>query len=344
MIKKEAITYGLAFVKTLTLKKIYNSCLLRLSYFFSVLLKRQMHWGVIESLSIEPTNLCNLACPECPSGNNSMTRQRLFLSENQFKNTIDKVCRNLVYFQLYFQGEPFMHPKMTDFIEYAVNKNIFTSTATNGHFLTPENCIKIVDSKLHQIIVSIDGTTQETFEKYRVGGSLDKVVSGIINLQKAKKKKQKTLPHIVIQFVVFSNNEHEIPEIKKLAKELKVTDLRLKSAQIDDYKQGNTLIPRNHRFSRYKKKDENIYILKRRKNFKCFRIWNGAVISAEGSLLPCCFDKNANYAYTTYPNLDIDKQWKNEKANLFRQNVWKSTSSYDICENCTEGMKKTWFR
>ncbi len=344
MIKRETIIYAFAFVKTLTAKKIYNSLLLRFSYWWSVIIKNQYHWGYMENLSIEPTNLCNLKCPECPSGNNSMTRSRMFLSEENYRKTINQTFRHLVYLQLYFQGEPFMHPKITDYIKYAVNKNIFTSTSTNGHFLSPESCNKIVNSGLHQIIISIDGTTQKTYEKYRVGGSFVKVISGIKNLQKAKLENKKHHPHIVIQFVVFSTNEHQIQEIKRLAKELGISDLRLKSAQIENYKDGNALMPKNPKFNRYKKNKNENYTLQRKRNFKCFRVWNGSVISANGNLLPCCFDKNGSFKYTEQNNTNINQQWKNKSAKLFRKNVWQSENNYNICKNCTEGLRQTWFK
>lgn len=303
-----------------------------------------MHWGKVESLSIEPTNLCNLKCPECPSGNNQMTRARLFLNNENFKKIIDETWKHLVYLQLYFQGEPFMHPKVTELIKYATQKNIFTTTSTNGHFLTSSNCEKIIDSRLQQIIVSIDGTTQNTFEKYRVGGSLDKVIQGIENLQAAKTEHNSKLPHIVIQFVVFSTNEHEIPDIKKLAKKLNVDDLRLKSAQIDEYHSGNELMPKNDKYNRYTKQKDGTFELKRKNNFKCFRIWNGAVVSADNELLPCCFDKDAKHNYAQLNQETIMSSWKNNQAIDFRKKIWKNYSQHEICRNCSEGLKKTWFK
>jgi sulfatase maturation enzyme AslB (radical SAM superfamily) len=110
MTKGELID-AIEFIKTITSKKIINAFLLRFSYFISKTLTIYLHWGKIESLSIEPTNLCNLKCPECPSGNNSMTRSRVFLAINHFENTINQVASHLTYLQLFFQGEPFYIPK-----------------------------------------------------------------------------------------------------------------------------------------------------------------------------------------------------------------------------------------
>jgi len=331
------------FVSKLSVRKIWNGFIIRLSYRVSIITGTYIHWGKPESLSIEPTNLCNLKCPECPSGNNRMTRPRLFLPEPDFKKAVEESAPWLSFLQLYFQGEPFLHPKFIDFIGFASSKNIYTSTSTNGHFLTHENCQKIVQSGLNRLVISIDGTTQESFEKYRVGGSLDLVVEGITRLIEAKKALKKRTPYIIIQFVVFSTNEHQINEIRKLARSLQVDSLKLKSAQIEDYKNGNPLIPSNPKYSRYKQKPDGQFYLNRNENFKCRRIWQSAVISAQGELLPCCFDKNSEHLYNSIKENDIGILWKGTKVALFRKRVWNRDSSIKMCSNCTEGLKRTWF-
>lgn len=343
MLKNYPLFFIFTFFKTLSRKKVANAFLLRLSYFLSKITQKYLHYGSIESLSVEPANTCNLECPECPVGRKILNRSIKFLSFYDFKKIIDQTYKKLIYLQLYFQGEPFIHKQIYDFINYAVSKKIFTSTSTNGHFLSNGNCEKIVHSGLHQLIVSIDGTTQETFEKYRKGGNLEKVLRGIKNLQKAKAKFKKKLPHIVIQFVVFGTNEHQIEEIKLIAKNLKIKDLRLKSAQLANFKNGNKLMPKNKKYRRYKKNKKGIYELKRKNNFKCFRVWSSAVVSSNMELLPCCFDKSAEYSFGSVGLKPLSQEWKNKLAISFRKNVWKNSSKYSICKNCSEGLKKTWF-
>lgn len=343
MLRNYPLYFIFTFLKTLSARKIVNAFLLRWSYFLSIITQKYLHYGEVESLSIEPANTCNLECPECPVGKKTLQRLLKFLSFNEFKKIIDQTHKKLIYLQLYFQGEPFIHKQIYDFIHYAVSKKIFTSTSTNGHFLNDENCKKIVSSGLHQLIVSIDGTTQETFEKYRKGGNLEKVLQGIKNLQKAKIKEQKKLPHIVIQFVVFSTNEHQIEAMQKIAKNLKISDLRLKSAQLDPFKNGNDLMPKNKKYSRYRKNKNEIYELKRKRNFKCFRVWSTAVISSNMELLPCCFDKSGRHSFGNVKQKPLNQEWKNKLAINFRKNVWKNSSNYPICENCSEGLKKIWF-
>lgn len=113
---------------------------------------------------------------------------------------------------------------------------------------------KTVESGLDRLIISIDGTTQDVYENYRVGGQLSKVIEGTKNIVKWKKELQSKTPHIIFQFLVVKPNEHQVEDVKKLGKELGVDEVRFKTAQVYDYENGNDLIPENMKYSRYKKK------------------------------------------------------------------------------------------
>ena len=114
-------------------------------------------------------------------------------------------------------------------------KGIYTATSTNAHFLTDDNARQTVESGLDRIIISIDGTTQETYQAYRVGGQLDKVLAGTRNLVKWRKALKSRTPYIIFQFLVVRPNEHQINEVQSLAQELEVDDVWFKTAQIYDY-------------------------------------------------------------------------------------------------------------
>ena len=138
-------------------------------------------------------------------------------------------------------------------VKYASDKGIYTATSTNAHFLKDDQAKATVLSSLDRLIISIDGTTQDTYESYRVGGSLDKVVEGTKSILYWKKKLKSKTPHVVFQFLVVKPNEHQIPEVYKLANELGVDQVVLKTAQIYDFKNGSHLIPDQDQYSRYRK-------------------------------------------------------------------------------------------
>ena len=75
-------------------------------------------------------------------------------------------------------------------VKYASDRKIFTSTSTNAHFIDDKVAEEIIHSGLDRLIISMDGTTQEVYEQYRVDGHLDKVLQGTENIIKAKKIKK----------------------------------------------------------------------------------------------------------------------------------------------------------
>ena len=101
---------------------------------------------------------------------------------------LDELARTTTYMIFYFQGEPFIHPGLFEMIRKASQKRIYTATSTNAHFLSPENARKTVESGLDRLIISIDGTTQEVYQNYRVNGDLGKVLEGTKNIIAAKKE------------------------------------------------------------------------------------------------------------------------------------------------------------
>ena len=128
-------TDGLNFLSKLTRKRVFNAGKIVYSYLRSRITHRPGHWGLPVSLAFEPTTSCNLRCPECPSGLRSFTRPTGMMPEALFKKTIDELESTLMYLLFYFQGEPYLHPQFLDLVKYAADKNIYTATSTNGHFL-----------------------------------------------------------------------------------------------------------------------------------------------------------------------------------------------------------------
>ena len=329
------------FLKKLRIRKIYHFACLVFSWYWSKWSGRLYHLGLPITLSIEPTTACNLRCPECPSGLRSFTRPTGNLELKFFQNLMDEVAPHLMYLIFYFQGEPFIHPEFLKMVQIAHRKNIYTITSTNGHFLTPENAIKTVQSGLDRIIISIDGTDQSTYEKYRVSGQLSQVISGIENIMEAKRSLRSNSPFVLLQFLVVRHNQHQIEEIKTLAKSLKVDQLRFKTAQIYDYENGNPLIPTIEKYSRYTQSPSGKYVLKRKYNNpkQCWKMWHSAVITWDGKMLPCCFDKDAEHEMGTIdPEHPLSEIWRSPSYHAFRKQLSDDRSNINICQNCSEGV------
>jgi radical SAM protein with 4Fe4S-binding SPASM domain len=316
--------------------KLKNYLLLITSFHLSRISKKPIIWGYPTTLSIEPTTSCNLRCPECPSGLRSFTRPTGMLDLYLFEKIIDQSRETLTYMHLYFQGEPFLHPKFTEMIRYADNSGIFTATSTNAHYISVKNVDKIIDSGLKQLIVSMDGISQEVYEEYRIGGSLEKVQKGLTLILKRKKDLKTLFPRIVLQFLVTGKNEHQIPELKKWANNIGVDELQLKTAQIYGFEKGSELIPKNMEYSRYIPNGDGTWKLKKDIQNKCWRMWQGAVITWDGRMLPCCFDKDGQHVMGKIPDNRLKDIWKNTSYYAFRKQLLDDRSQIEICRNCTE--------
>lgn len=328
---------NIQLVKKLTVKKLVNVLTVWISYHSSKRSKKALNKGFPISMSIEPTTSCNLRCPECPSGLRQFTRPIGMLEPVFFKSTIDSVYKELIYLTFYFQGEPYLNPNFLEMVKYASDKGIYTSTSTNAHYLTNEQATKTVESKLNKLIISIDGTTQETYEQYRIGGSIQKVIEGTKNIVAAKKRLKSKTPHIVFQFLVVKPNEHQLTDVEKLADELGVDEVVFKTAQVYDFENGNPLIPENIKYSRYKKNNDGTYSIKNKLLNQCWRMWSGCVITWDGKVVPCCFDKDAKHQLGDLKTQAFKELWNSIPYQAFRTSLLKSRKEIDICQNCTEG-------
>lgn len=296
-------------------------------------------WGLPFTMSIEPTTACNLRCPECPSGLRSFTRPTGNLKKDFFTQVIDDVHSHLFYLIFYFQGEPYINPDFLEMVSLAARKKIYTITSTNGHFLNDENAKRTVTSGLDRLIISIDGTTQEVYEQYRKEGKLENVLNGARNIVKWKKKLKSRTPHVIFQFLVVKPNEHQIEEVYTLAKEIGVDEVKLKSAQVYDYKHGNPLIPDNAKYSRYKKIADGSYTLKYEIKDECWKMWHSSLITWDGRVVPCCFDKDAEHVLGDLKQSSFAQVWKSPAYQNFRAQLVKGRQEIDICTNCSEGCK-----
>ncbi len=331
---------GLNFMSKLTPGRLGNAAKLTASYLYAKHTGRNWHWGAPFAVSVEPTTHCNLRCPECPSGLRAFTRPTGMLHQELYQQLIDELAPSLAYLTFYFQGEPYLHPRFLDMVRYAGSKNIYTATSTNAHYLTSETAKKTVESGLDRLIVSIDGADQETYQAYRIGGSLQKVLDGARHVAEWKKKLGSSTPYLVFQFLVVRPNEHQVADVEKLAKEAGADKLVLKTAQIYDYTNGNPLIPRQDKYSRYALQADGTYAAKNKLADSCWKMWHSCVVTWDGKVVPCCFDKDAHHQMgTVAAGMGFKEVWHGAAYKRFRAALLQARSQIDMCRNCTEGAK-----
>ncbi len=326
------------YSKKLSLKKCLNAIQVWASFKAAKKTKQPIQKGYPIALSIEPTTSCNLRCPECPSGLRSFTRPTGMIKKELFTKLVDELSPTLTYLTFYFQGEPFLHPEFLTMVKYANDQGIYTATSTNAHYIDKSTAEKIILSGLNRVIISLDGTTQETYEQYRLGGNIAKVLEGTKNLIEAKRKLKSKATTIVFQYLVVKPNEHQIEEAKRLAQNLGVDEILFKTAQVYDYENGNELIPSTNKYSRYKKLPNGKYQLKRKSPIdNCWRMWQSAVITWDGDVVPCCFDKDSEHVMGNVQRESFGDIWHNTTYTNFRRTLLRGRENIKMCKNCTEG-------
>lgn len=335
------INYFLKYL-LFTRKKLINFLLCKISK----RLKLIRPLGYPSTLMIEPTNICNLKCPLCPTGAGLIKRKKGYLSFSDFKKVVDEIKDHIFHLRLWNWGEPLLNKEIFKFISYAKSKKIFVNLSTNSSFLDEEITKKIIYSGLDELIISLDGASDKTYNQYRKGGNFQKVLKAIESLVFEKNKLHKQTPHIKLQFILMKNNEHEIEKIKRLAKKIGVDELVFKTVGIMDYFSQEDIkkyLPSNKKYSRYDFSNGTIASKIFLKN-SCDSLWEETVVNWDGEVVPCCFDMNNIFSFGNAFSESIKSIWRGQKYSSFRKLILTKKSKIPLCKNCPGTNKKTFIK
>lgn len=324
--------------KYFTFKRFFNAIKIITSFNLSKIFKKPIVWGLPISYSIEPTNHCNLKCPECPSGLGALTRPLGLLKFDEFKNIIDQIYSTGFYIQLFFQGEPYINKQLPEMIEYAQSKNVYVSISTNGSFINEKNTNRILSKAPDKLIFSIDGLDEKTYQVYRVGGTFKQADEGLRLLVQKKKEMKLSKPFIELQFIVMKQNEHQIQHVFEYGKEVGVDKVVLKTMQVSSLENAKHFLPSDEKYRRYILNDNSFQIKGKIENH-CFALWRTSVITWDGKVAPCCFDKDVDFELGLLNGKSFQSIWLSEKYQNFRKQILDNRKKIDMCKNCTEGMK-----
>lgn len=289
-------------------------------------------------LHIEPSSKCSLRCPLCPSGMGALKGSRHLMSMETFRSLMDEVGGHAVVAVMWMWGEPFMNPNLPEMISYAHSKNLATLTSTNGqHIQTREEAECLVASGLDGIIVAVDGATQETYSRYRVGGDLQRVFRCLELLRQAKDDLGSSTPVVNVRTVVNKENESELDAIAAIAQRFGADLVAKKSIYIMDRSGADAdagFAPRNphNTLMRF---DNGQRVRKSIDALRCLRPWRRMSVNAEGVVLPCAFDFDKTQAFGQGGNgMSFLDAWWSEKATDFRRRFTRAKSVFPFCLDC----------
>lgn len=173
-------------------------------------------WPVFLKIDLSPA--CNLACTVCvhapPDGNPELERQQFATNQKMdlglLEQIVSEVKGKTAALSMYYLGDPLMYPRLNEAAQVAARAGLNTHISSNFSFhLSDQKIRDLVTSGLTHISVAVDGFTQQTYERTRVGGRLDWVRSNLERLVAYRRRLGQRYPRIEVQYIRFRHNEHE---------------------------------------------------------------------------------------------------------------------------------------
>lgn len=292
------------------------------------------------SIFIEPTNICNLKCPSCPTGNGTSNLKKGYMDFKLYKKIIDELGKDLMELFLWNYGESTLNPHIIDMIKYAKKYNLYIQLDTNGTLLNDETfCKKIIDSRLDRITISLDCSNKKSYKTFRGGDYFETIRKGIKKLSDLKKKKKSKFPLIEVQAILMKQNENEIKDITHLSKKLGANELTLRYFILRQY--DKRLL--TELFDKYnpKKEDYSLYYLKDNKvcykrpiNTSCFILYTTSCILWNGDVVPCCYDGYSNELLGNVKDKGFMNVWNSPKYLDLRKRVISNKKGVPLCMEC----------
>lgn len=321
-----------AFGKYNSIKKLRNLLLLTLEF-----RQRRIAPSAFPIIcQVDPTNICNLRCPLCPTGTGDYGRPKGMMNLQKFKEIIDEIGSYLYEINLYNFGEPLLNKEVFQMARYAHDHNILTCINTNLTVLTDEGAEALVRSGLDHVILSIDGLTPETYSKYRVGGDFDRVISNLKRVVDWKERLRSSSPFIEWQFLVFKHNEHEASRVEQFARSLGANGVIIQNAGMST---DNRVVNEAKEWLLEGKERGKYYTYSLGGGRACDWLWYTIVINHDGGVSPCClaYKKEGDFGNFLTDSSSLREIWNNAKFQAARRIFREAKLSSDqdiLCNSC----------
>ncbi|MBM2817288.1 MAG: radical protein [Ignavibacteria bacterium] len=271
-------------------------------------------------LRLEPTNICNLRCPRCSCGINTDPRKKGYIKLEDFRNILEENKRNTIILRLDGDGEPTLHPQIIEIIAIAKSFGLAVSMSTNLNTQISKDANGIIRSGLDRLIVPIDGITQISHEKYRVGGDLAQVKKNLINILNTKKQLGHKKPYVEVQFLDWGYNHDEIPLLRSEVRMLGVDKLEVITPD---------WAVTNKKANRHKPR-------------RCFWLWSVLTIDWETNYHSCTNAWTLPWPRLNFKDISSNSFWNSDlmvEARRFNVNKFSKTISTDSgchCNSCSD--------
>jgi MoaA/NifB/PqqE/SkfB family radical SAM enzyme len=293
-------------------------------------------------LIIDPCNYCNLRCPLCPTGLGTLGRPQAMLSLAHFKQYFDPVADFLFEAYMHNWGESMLNKQVFDMIAYAQSRNVGTNLSSNFSETSSADLDRLLDSGLEYLIVSLDGTSAQSYSKYRVRGKYDQVVENLYELIRRRNARKLKTPRVEWQFIVMRQNEHEVVEAERMAKTIGVDLLRFIPVGMpydtcDREAVAKEWYPVTVEGREYSPDRVEQQFGQAHKPSPCFYLYRTMVVNPDGGVAPCCVVYKKSSDFGTLPVDDIGTLWNNDhylSARALFSSRLAPRPQQTICDGC----------
>lgn len=329
-----------SLVKHSTPRKLANLLLVETEF----RLRKAVVKGYPYIVIIDPLNVCNLRCPLCPTGIGELGRKGQKISWETFTKVIDELSPYAYEVNLHNWGESLLHPHIYEMIEYIGQRNIGTNLSTNFNKISPQNIDKLINSGLEYLILSIDGISQETYSKYRVGGNIETVLDNVKTLVRRRSELQSSTPYIEWQFIVFEHNAHEVEAARKMAAELGINKFRVIPPGLPfDAENPDELRDKWFVKSYSGNNAGSVEEFRNVIDTACLYMYRSFTVNPDGHTAPCCIVYGTNNDFGDINKEDFRSVWNNAKYRSARSQYRANGDVVvpTVCDRCNIFRKKT---
>lgn len=289
---------------------------------------------------VDPCNICSLGCVLCPSGMNELKRPKRMMKLKTFRAVLDCLKPYAFEVSLHNWGEPLANPDIYEMISYAQANNVGTNLSTTLATATHEDLDRIIQSGLEYLVISLNGTSEETYKAYVPRGDFHQALHNLTTLVRRRQELGSRLPFIEWQFLVMRPNEHEMAEAVNMARRIGVDRLRLASAglpweRFDDRALAEAWMPSDPKYWRFNplKLDRRPFLLDQ----PCFYLFRSITVNPEGGVSPCCGLYDEQHDFGNLLTEVLEGLWNNEPYRSARASfarVPKGPVPHTVCTHC----------
>jgi len=291
-------------------------------------LRTERVFGRPFQLTLEPGNVCNLRCPLCPTPTRETRLPSGFLEVENARRILDAFPFT-IEMTLSNWGEPLLNPSVFDIVREAKARDIEVRMESNFTRVSDEQFGDLVDSRLDQLVVALDGSTQETYERYRVGGVFAVVIDNLRRLRDLQRQRSDFHTTLVWKMVVHHYNEHEIDAAHAMAEELGMQFTAVTIWTPDDRRDW---LPTDRSHMEDRARDGGPK--------SCHHLWQTVSVNFNGDVFPCCSEFAPTDRLTNVIDGAFDGTWNDDDVRRRR----RANKGPVNCDECHGDKQTRWYQ